>query len=142
MGSAFKLDSLAAVAQREEEGQWVDVKHPDGELLYLGGQKEQPLRIRVAGSYSKTYRDVEKRNREAAIKKRGRSSADDLEKREVSTLAACTLEWAGAFDDAGTPIPLTKENAQTLYTVARFIAEQVDEAIGDHARFFEKSSPI
>lgn len=140
MGTPLKLASLAAVAIREEEGEWIDILHPSGDLLYLGGQTKKHLRIRVVGSYSKTYRNAEKRERDAAMKRSGRMDSDEQDRRGKVILAACTLEWDGALDDDGKEIPLTKENAQALYTAAEFIADQVDRKIVDHASFFSPSS--
>lgn len=136
--STLKLDSLAQVAAVEEEGRWVDINHPAGGPLYLGGQTEVPFSVRIAGSYSKTARAAQKKVRAENIKRRGRADVDEIESRELSILAACTLEWKGAIDDNGAEIPFSKENVKALYAVAPFIADQVDAEGGDHARFFEK----
>ncbi len=131
----FKLDSLKEVETTEEAGTWVDVKHPNGGTLYLGKQKKTPLRIKVAGRYSKKYRQAQK----AANKAIG-FKGDDDDARGVEVLSRITMEWDGAFDDEGTPIPLTKENAAVLYRAAFFIAEQVDLATLEHERFFSVGS--
>lgn len=137
MGTPLKIDSLGAVAAAEEEGRWVTIKHPGTqEPLYLGGQETIPFQVRVAGPYSQTAKAEQKKNREASLKRRSRPDVDEVEHKEISVLAACTLEWRGAFDDEGAVIPLTKANAHAIYAAAPFIADQVDAEGGDHARFF------
>lgn len=144
MSTQFKLDSLQAVGVQEEEGAWVDITHPGtGEPLYLGGQKEKPLRIKVVGSYSETYRNLVKKQKNELYKNpRRQMDADLSERKELSTLSTCTIEWEGAFDDTGAPIPFSRQNVEAVYSAARFIADQVDTAITDHARFFVKSSGV
>lgn len=136
-GSTPNLASLSAIETAEDEGAQIDIQHPAGGPFHMGGQKETPLVIKVVGRHSPTYRAAVKAGRDRALKRGGlRLSAEEQDERELAILAACTLSWDGAFDDDGIAIPFNRENAVTLYRVGRFIAEQIDIAIGDHERFF------
>lgn len=135
--STLKLDSLTRITEVEDAGIWVDVKHPNGEPLKLGGH-DQPFRIRVAGSESNKYRAALKIVREENMR-RVESLKDEFAAAQVPAL--CTLQWEGAFDDEGQPIELTRVNANVLYAAAPFIADQVANGMYDHSRFFPVSSP-
>jgi hypothetical protein len=133
---SLKLSSLAEVAEKEEAGTWVDVLHPTRAPLCLGGQKE-PFRIRMAGSYSRSYRNHIKQQQEALLRRVG---AAEARSGALNTLVACTLEWANAFDDEGNVIPFTPENVRTVYETAEFIYDQAEAAVYNHAAFFDPPS--
>jgi len=137
---SLDLGSLTSVAEQEEEGHWVEIDHPSGGPLCMGKQ-DQPLRIKVVGSYSKTYRTNAKRQHQELLQKRGKFSESDKERRDLDTLVVCTKAWEHAYDDKGKAIPFNADNVRILYAQAPFIFDQVDSAIVDHAAFFPSSSP-
>lgn len=140
---AFNLKSLESIADREELGAWVDVENEIGEPMFMGGQFERQLRIKVVGTHSHRFRALEAKARDRAVREGRRgiaASADVLKERELVDLAEMTLEWEAAIDDNGTEIPLSIENAAMLYRVAPHVFRQINQASDEHRRFFPSSS--
>src|SRR5690349_10107847 len=116
---AFDLKKQAKLADVEEAGFDVPVKHATGEpVLNLDGTTQAT--IRVVGSLSKSYRKLEHeargraRHKDAATLKNERAETDEetgirefREQREF--IAKCTRGWSDGFTDGGEPMPFSIE---------------------------------
>lgn len=108
----------------------------------------QPLRdengkeayIELLSPDSPEVQKVQKNAINKRLKARGRATmtADELEAERAETLVAATKGWyLIALNGAVLDVPVTPENARTLYTDSRFawIREQVSEAFDERATF-------
>lgn len=104
------------VQDREDEGTWVHVRDASGEKQYYKvGEEEKPVRIKVAGSYSKRYRRIADAQRERLLKTRRTSlTADGLADNQRELAAGCSMEWEG-FNANGQPFDCVPSNAALLY---------------------------
>lgn len=137
----FNIKQKSAEARVEDEGIDVPIFSLDEtpETYIDENGEEKPITIKVAGSHSRYYRQVEADQRKRRLKPKqltaGAIYDDNMEK-----ILACTLDWTGIALDADTPVACTRENARVLYTECPWVYEQVFEAVHDHARFFGKGS--
>lgn len=132
----MEIGNSKSVAEREDEGTLVHVRDESGELQFYGdGGEKKPVTIRVAGSYSKTFRKAKERQREKNLK-RGRAmfTAEGLAKQELEVIAACVISWDGFTSDSR-PFIHSQDNAVMLLDSAPWIREQVEEAMSDHQSF-------
>lgn len=133
--SGLDLSTVGEVTAREDAGQVVHLRDPNGEPLYTGGQHEQPITITVAGTYSTRVRKAQDQLQQRMLKKRQRDlTPEQVTANRNELAAAAILEWQG-ITDKGAPLPCTKENAIRLFTIAPWIREQLEEAQQDHAGF-------
>lgn len=121
---------VAAVA---DQGAWLTLKHPTtGDDL--------PVKIKLAGRDSKLWRDAERAyadNRLERMQRNGKIGTiktADVERRGLRLLATVTMAWENVEID-GKPVQCTKEQAEQLYARFPWIAEQVDEFVGDRSNF-------
>jgi hypothetical protein len=132
--TGFDFAAVAAVSEREDQGVEFHVHDHLGNPLYDDGE---PVTMTVAGSYSNVYRDADR-----AFKRRrwkGSPTPEAIEAaREDAVLAPCVLEWSG-FKDGGKPVPCSREYAVKALRTP-WIRAQFDNAMWDHAGFFEGSS--
>jgi len=143
--SGFKLSSAEPVAAREDEGQLVQVKDENGVEMFYTGQdgKPAPVTLRVAGTYSNIYRTTElEQQRRRAGKRQSKITPEQIHANVIELEAACILAWDGFFvDDAQTQrLELSPANARAVLNAARWIREQVEEAMNDHAGFTKSSA--
>ena len=141
--SGFDLTAAKALSEAEDEGAIIEIHAPDGEPMMHGPENDpKPVTMRVAGSYSSTYRRAE----EAATKKRlqaaRRTRSTDLDAAaarqwQIDVMAKCVLEWDGFYDD-GKPVPCTYDNVRAVLTHAPWAREQVEAAMQDHEVFSGK----
>lgn len=132
--SGFDLSTAKTTAEREDEGQWVIIRDPQGEVMEYDGEKQ--VRILVAGSYSHHYRKAQDAQRNRLIKQRRTSlTGDAVKQQQLELTAACVLAWEGVFD-GGKPLDCTRESAARLLDACPWVARQVEEAMEDHAAFF------
>lgn len=139
---SFMLESLEQVEETAEQGIWIGILDPRGRPLRLGKQ-HQNFRVRVAGTLSRTFRAAQKELRDAVLNGKladlGIPEGDE-DAKDRWLLARCTLEWEAAFDDHGTPVPLSVPNAMLIYAAGRFVYNQVDAGMWSTDRFFPDSS--
>jgi hypothetical protein len=134
--SGFDLGTAATRAAKEDEGQDLHVRDVDGQPY-----TNPAFTIRVAGTYSKVYRDMVNVQRDHLLRqRRTQLTGEALSRQQLDLTAACILSWEGLTDN-GQPVPHSRENAVRLLTAAPWIREQVEEAMADHAGFFGNSSP-
>lgn len=128
-----------SVADREDEGTWVNIKNAAGEAQFYGPAKS-PVRWRVAGTYSHTFRKAEAAQRERLMRtRRANLTGEQIRTNAIELEAACVLAWEG-MEDKGKAAPLTKDIAFTILNSAPWIRQDVTEAMNDHASFFPTSS--
>lgn len=128
----MEISNIKAERASEEEGVTVEIRNRAGEL-------EEGVTITVVGTYSATYRKVRDANRDKMVKqRRGMLNGEALDAQAIETAARCIKGWTG-FTANGQPYPYTRENAIALLSEADWIREQVEEAMNDHASFFQKS---
>lgn len=138
--SDFDLDQAPSVADVEDAGQVVHLLDRNDELAFYGeGKEKKPVTVRVAGTYSKTFKDAESKQRRKMLKRRQAPSGDELEARQLELEAACVLGWEG-FVAGGKPVPHNYENALKILRVMPWVRRQVQRAMEDHAAFFESAS--
>jgi hypothetical protein len=128
----------------EDAGQDIPIHDRRGEPMFFtpaGATDPVPLTIRVAGTYSKRYRRHIEGVRLRGAKQRSASlTADQLTQENLEAAAVCCVDWCAAFQLDGKPAACTRENAVKLLGRAPWIREQVEAAMGDHARFFKSGS--
>jgi hypothetical protein len=68
-------------------------------------------------------------------------TAEKLEAHNLERLVSATesFAWSGDASWGGEKIEATPANVRTVYTKAPWIKDQVDEALGDQARFFREA---
>lgn len=139
--SDFDLQEAPNVADTEEAGQVIHLlDRNDDPAHYVDGEEgEKPITMRVAGTYSHTYRKAEQRQRRQMIKRRGNPTPDDLENQQLQIEAACVLGWEG-ITAGGAPVPHNIENATKVLRAMPWVRRQVQRAMEDHAGFFRSAS--
>lgn len=57
----------------------------------------------------------------------------------MDLLVSCTLAWTGvSITEDGAELAFSKENARKVYAEFKWLADQVDNFIGDRANFLQK----
>lgn len=137
----FDISTTKDVATKEDQGITVPIKDVNGEpQAYDDNGQQKPAVIRVAGTYSTTYRRAAEAMRDKAIKRRRVSlSGEQMAKQELELIASCILAWEG-LSNAGAPFPCTKQNAIALLEACPWIRADVEAAMSDHESFFANSS--
>lgn len=119
----------------------VHIRDERREPAYEAGE---PVEVVVAGSYSARYRKAYDAQRDRLFKRPSfrtfQLTPDLLDRQQVELVAACILSWRG-FTNGGQPFSCTPENAVMLLTAAPWIRRQLEDAMEDHAAFFEPRSP-
>jgi hypothetical protein len=139
----FNVKTAPDLSKLEDEGIWVELIDPEGEEMvwWEDDGEEHPVRILMAGSYSRRYRRAyEAQTTRAVNSRRAMKVTGGLiasQRRELA--AACTLKWEGIHDGTGV-IECNRENALALYTEHLWVLEQVEQAMNDHAGFSKKDS--
>jgi hypothetical protein len=138
MSHGMDIGAADAITAREDEGQAVHIKdYPSGEPAFDG---DQPVMVRIAGSYSKLYRKTQDAQTQRMIKRRQSSlTAEQLAQNRIDLVAACILGWEG-FHSGRDAFPHTRENAALLLTKAPWILDQLWEAQQNHEGFSPGSS--
>lgn len=123
-----------SVAEREDEGTIVHVTDAHGKPLYYGENNDKPVTIRVAGTYSKTYRRAEEAIRRRPFKP-AKVTGEKFYEETMEKAIACTLAWEGFFDQDGKPVELNRHNVAAIYEQYPWVYDLVWEAMDDHSRF-------
>jgi hypothetical protein len=135
----FDLGGAATVADREDAGQWVELRDANGDVLTYGA--EQSVRVRVAGTYSKRFRRAKKTQTDRQLRQRKVTlNADQLEENSIELVSACVMEWEGFFN-AGAPLSCSPDNVALVLKRAPWIRDQIEQAMDDHASFSRADSP-
>lgn len=130
------------VESRESEGTWVELLDVEDEpVTYTDATgATKPVRILVAGTYSKQYREISDRQRNKMLKaKRSKFTGAQLRENSKEAAAYCCIAWEG-LNLHGKEFPCNPVNAAVLFTAAPHFQEQVESAMLDHASFFRKPS--
>lgn len=135
----FDLANAAPVTEMEEAGSWIEIVGTEGEPL-VHGPDDVPVRIKVAGSYSKRYRKLTHAQTTKAVKRRTTQITGELLARQrLEVVAGCVLAWEG-FYNAGAPLECVRENVKIVLDGFPYIMEQVEAALEDHEAFSEANS--
>lgn len=148
MNASSGIDLNNLEASDEDRGQWIDLTDRRGDpwMYDAGGLDadnkpiQKQARIRVAGTYSKVYRQHLDAVRGRGARQSKKPSGREVTAEVVESAAVCCLEWEG-FGRQGVPLPCTRENAVDLLSRAAWVLEQVQAAMVDHAGFFSSGSP-
>ena len=128
-----------------DTGADLELTHPStGDVLVQDDDNRTPITIRILGMDSKVYRNhqqnVQRERMNKMMRARSRKNVDfvmSFEER-CSLLAECTVGWSGIVDN-GAEVEFSKKAAYELYHKAPWVADQVDEFMGDRANFFMMS---
>lgn len=133
----FDITTAELVRDAEDEGQWIEVLDAAGKVyLYANGTgADKPVRMRVAGRYSRVFRRTQESQN---AKPRRRYDVRDAARDLLELQAACVLEWEGFFG-GGAPLERTSENVANVLQAAPWIRDQVVVAMEDHEGFSERS---
>lgn len=138
---------------REIESLGIDVPITDpatGKPATLDDGKT-PITIGVYGSLSDRYREVQAIRRGRMLNSTAPEKADAPKsdkdvgeqslREQTEDVAACVFRWTvGGFTDGGKPFEYSEKNAITLLTENPTVQFELQRAMGDHARFLERSS--
>jgi hypothetical protein len=126
------LDVRSAAA----EGAEVELYHP------VTG-KGLSIFVTVVGKDSEDFKDVQShqnRRRMGKMAKGGQRAAlnlgDDVDADRIELLALCTRGWRGMVLN-GQAVAFSAQAAESLYMKYPWMAEQVDQAIGDRSLFMK-----
>ena len=135
----FDLATASPVSELEEQGAWIELVGIEGEPMLFGAERK-PVRMLVAGSYSKLYRKLTHAQTTKAVKRRTtKITGELLHKQRLEVISGCVLAWEG-FYEAGVELPFTRENIKKVLGGFGYILEQVEAAIEDHEAFTGASS--
>lgn len=131
------------VQDKEGEGVWVNLRDVNNDPVeYEKDGEKRPLRILVAGTYSKQYRDISDRQRNKLLKtRRMQLTGDQLRENQREASAHCCIAWEG-FHAAGKEFACNPTNAMAVFKAAPWFQEQVEEQMQDHESFFRNASSV
>jgi hypothetical protein len=131
------LEVVATNVAQSEQVVTITIYQPNEEPYK--GPDGKDVTISVVGKESKAYIDAENAIvRRASKQRRQASVVDNMRQNRIDLAAACITGWSG-WESGGKPFPFTTENAKKLLGT-RHILEQVEQAIGEHAANFTKTS--
>lgn len=140
-----------------EEGAWVHIKN-DGRPAYWPDSdgkpdNSKPVRIKVLGEHSTTYRERSRKRAAKLLKERGGSlSIEKMSVVEIETLiergedataqdwADRTITWENMPGPEGAPIEFSREDAVMLYSRYPMIVAQLAHDAGDIDDFLALTS--
>jgi hypothetical protein len=146
----FNLDAIHTAAL--EEGAKCFLSFDNQPLL---DEEGNPVWILLTGEDSARFRTVRQqqttrqvrdisvaqvkaRNNQLKVAEDTALTGPELEERAMERRVVCTLAWSG-FSRHNEPLACTPGNAQKLYEEFPFIADQVDQFIGDRSNFLQIS---
>lgn len=133
--------------EAEEEGRWFHVRGPDRKRMHYvprdveeGTDPEpRPVRCRVVGSYSETYRRAQERALTESAREDEETARENAPARSNQIFAECVKDWEGFFDGAQA-VPCKTENVVRFMEAAPWFREQVVSEVQDHPAFFGNGS--
>ena len=126
------------VEKMAEQGAWMELENPeDGSVLQTD---EKPVRIKLLGTDSKTWRNKNREYQRQRIARMARTRSKNIDysmsdEDACQMLAECTVEWEG-IQENGEAIEFSVDAAYDLYMKYVWMREQVDVFVGDRANFF------
>lgn len=110
----------------------------DGEQVREGAE---PISVTVCGMNSKQHARAEAWLTAQSRGRGGKNPTDKQQREEwAGFLARCCRAWNGFFDDDGQPMPFTVENMTNAILQWPFVRRQVQSALGNAARFHQKTA--
>lgn len=116
------------------------IKDPDGNptgvIFHLAGPTHP---VRKAQEQAKARKLIAEANKTGKVKI---PDPADAEAARPKDLAAMTLGWDG-YEEGGVPVPFSTETAAALYAdpEMKWLADQVDEGLGNAQLFTKAASP-
>jgi hypothetical protein len=136
----------------EDEGAIVEILDQNDEPAMFGGttvekdgetviEGAQPVTVRVIGMNSKGYAKAEAWQNQQIQARRGRNATEKQQREEFAGfLARCMRGWAGFFNEDGSELPFTTENATEVLLALPFVRRQVASAVGNGRLFHSKAA--
>jgi hypothetical protein len=138
--SGFDIHEQIEAAKSEDQGKAFHVRGADGKPAFHGeGPDRKPVTITVAGTHSERVRRKDREIRRRKIRQ-GTFTLEQAHDNAIELAVAATIGWDG-FTSRGAPLPCTPANVEQLYRGCPWIFDDAQEAMNDHAGFFEKPSP-
>ncbi len=135
----FDLATAPPVTELEGAGAWIEIVGASGEALVFGADKA-PVRMKVAGSYSKLFRKLSHGQTTKAVKRRTTQITGELlDRQRIEVVAGCVLDWEGFYDGGKVMEPI-RENIVRVLDLFPYIREQAEAALEDHEAFSGASS--
>lgn len=152
--TGFRLNDTKKDVSAEDAGTTIHLRDIAGEPMMYGGEEialeggereivgAKPVTLTIAGSYSARFKKAEQAftAKIGKEKRAGATVSEIMARRALELTAACVIAWDGITYDGTVPVPLSKENAEAVFTEARWIFDQAFEASNDHASFSTPSS--
>lgn len=125
----MKLNQLNSI-DGSNEGREMVLIHPE--------QGKTDVKFWVLGKHSDLMRQRMAAFRKKAMKLLPQEAAELSEAEAMETRIQAITKWQGLEDDNGKPLELTADNLRNLFTIAPWVAEQVDRFITNEANFLPK----
>lgn len=125
----MKLSQLNSI-DGSNEGREMVLIHPE--------QGKTDVKFWVLGKHSDLMRQRMAAFRKKAMKLLPQEAAELSEAEAMETRIQAVTKWQGLEDDNGKPLELTADNLRNLFTIAPWVAEQVDRFITNEANFLPK----
>ena len=125
----MKLNQLNSI-DGSNEGREMVLIHPE--------QGKTDVKFWVLGKHSDLMRQRMAAFRKKAMKLLPQEAAELSEAEAMETRIQAITKWQGLEDDHGEPLELTADNLRNLFTIAPWVAEQVDRFITNEANFLPK----
>lgn len=141
----FKFTDTKALS---DEGAWVHIKEHGRKAYWPDDKgwpdKSKPIRIKVLGEHSETYREAARKRSAKLVK--DRSGSLTLEKMSIGEIedliergenakaedwADRTIDWENVPSPDGTPLEFSRENALMIYTGYPKIIAQLEHDAGE-----------
>jgi len=125
------LSDFAGLSQAQEDGIDVSILHP-------GTGDDLGIKIKVAGPDSERQKKVRSaiNNERIRMSRNKRATVAELEADALKITVASIISWSGVIEN-GSPVELSKENAERVLTKYPFIYDQLTSAVGDRAGFIK-----
>lgn len=138
---SFDITTIEQDLASEDAGTIIDLLDQNDEPAFQDDGKS-PVTITAAGLNSKRYAKAEawqtEQYQKAGLRGKKLSPAEQLAIR-CGVLARVTLGWSG-LSSTGSPLGFSTDNATDVYIRLAFVRKQVEAAVGDRTRFFDKPS--
>lgn len=138
--NGFDVHQQIQAGKSEDAGKSFHVRGADGKPAFYGTETDRkPVTITVAGTHSERYRVKDREIKRRKIKQ-GTFTLEQAQDNSIELAVACTLAWEG-FMSGDVPVTCTPANVEQVYRGCPWVLEDAQEAMQDHAGFFEKPSP-
>lgn len=135
---SFDISAKEAALAIEDDGLTINILDENGEPAI---EDDKPVTWTVCGMNSRQYRKAELWQRRQYQSFGGRKiSPEEQMQMQSEFVARCSKGYSDNFTDNGAPLPFSVENATKILSRLAFVQKQVEQAIGDRARFLAQTS--